>query len=43
VNGAFRKWLVNVVPVVVSVQSAGSGGDVRFTSFWSRQAYGTPL
>jgi hypothetical protein len=35
-NGLFAKWLVNVVPVVVSVQSPGSGGDVRLTSFWSR-------
>ena len=32
----------NSVPVVVSVQVADSGGEVRFTSFWSRQSYGTP-
>ena len=38
VNGWLLKWLVNVVPVVVSVQVADSGGEVRLTSFWSRQS-----
>jgi hypothetical protein len=42
VNGWLVKWLVNVVGVVVSVQVAGSGGEVRLTSFCSRQSYGTP-
>src|SRR5690349_10710442 len=37
-NGAFLKWLVNAGdPGVASAQSAGSGGDVRLTSFWKRQ------
>src|SRR5438552_13164431 len=40
-KGAFVKWLTNVVPVVVSVQSADSGeGAVRLTSFCNRQSYG---
>ena len=42
-NGAFGKWLVNGVPVEVSVQSPGSGGDVRLTSFCSRQVYSSPF
>ena len=42
VNGAFVKWLVNVVAVVESVHVAGSGGDVRFTSCCSRQLNGSP-
>src|SRR2546421_3248499 len=41
-KGVLRKWLVKVVLVVVSVQSAGSGGDVRLTSFCSKQWYGGP-
>src|SRR5438874_943027 len=41
-KGVLRKWLVKVVLVVVSVQSAGSGGDVRLTSFCSKQWYGAP-
>jgi hypothetical protein len=36
VNGRLKKWLVKVVPVVVSVHRADSGGEVRLTSFWSR-------
>jgi hypothetical protein len=36
-NGAFGKWLLNAVPVLVSVQSDGCGGDVKLTSFCSRQ------
>ena len=36
-NGAFGKWLVNVVAVVVSVHVAVSGGEVRLTSFCKRQ------
>jgi hypothetical protein len=31
-NGLFVNALVNVVPVVVSVHDAASGGDVRLTS-----------
>ena len=42
VNGALRKWLWNGVAVVVSVHVAGSGGDVRLTSFCSRHVYGVP-
>ena len=42
-NGWFVKWLVNVEPVVVSVQSAGWGGDVRLTSCCGRQLSATPL
>ncbi len=42
-NGAFGKWLLNAVPVLVSVQSAGCGGDVRLTSFCSRQLYRSPF
>jgi hypothetical protein len=38
-----EKWLLNAVPVVVSVQVVLSGGDVRLTSFWSRHWYGVPL
>src|SRR4029077_13393985 len=37
--------LVKCIPAVVSVaaaQSAGNGGEVRLTSFWSRQAYAAP-
>ncbi len=34
-KGAFVKWLMNVVPVVVSVQSAGSTA-ARLTSFCIR-------
>src|SRR5437764_11076271 len=41
-NGAFTKWLVKGVAVVVSVQSAGSGGDVRLTSFCIRHVYAVP-
>ena len=41
-NGAFAKWLVNEVPVVVSVHVAGCGGTARLTSFCSRQVYGVP-
>src|SRR5207302_2677206 len=41
-KGVLRKWLVKVVLVVVSVQSAASGGDVRLTSFCSKQWYGSP-
>jgi hypothetical protein len=42
-NGAFGKWLTNAGdPTVVSAQSAGSGGDVRLTSFCSRQWYVLP-
>jgi hypothetical protein len=33
-----RKWLEKLVPVVVSVQRTDSGGEVRLTSFWSRQS-----
>src|SRR3954449_4794327 len=40
VNGAFRKWLVNVVPVVESVHVAGSAA--RLTSFCIRHVYGRP-
>src|SRR3954449_3360931 len=40
VNGAFTKWLVNVVPVVESVHVAGS--DARLTSFCIRHVYGCP-
>jgi hypothetical protein len=39
VNGRLRKWLENSVPAgVVMVQRADSGGEVRLTSFWSRQS-----
>ena len=41
-NGAFAKWLENGVPVDVSVQSAGCGGDVRFTSFCFRHPKAAP-
>ena len=41
-NGAFGKWLANIVPAVASKQSAGNGGEVRLKSFCSRQAYGAP-
>src|SRR2546429_7802205 len=34
-NGAFVKWLVNIVPVVEAEQAAGC--DARVTSFWSKQ------
>src|SRR6059058_5807219 len=40
VNGPFRKWLVNVVPVVASVHVAGSAA--RLTSFCIRHVYGWP-
>ena len=36
-NGSLKKWLLNAFDVVVSVHRAESGGDVRFTSFCSRQ------
>src|SRR5947209_1420134 len=42
VNHVFGKWLTNVVAVVRSVQSAGSGGEVRLTSFCIRHVYGEP-
>src|SRR5580765_2252799 len=41
-NGAFTNALENGVPVVWSTQLDASGGDVRFTSFWSRHEKGTP-
>src|SRR5215831_3175241 len=44
-NGAFVKWLVNappVLPVVESLHSALSGGEVRFTSSCLRQEYAFP-
>jgi hypothetical protein len=41
-NGAFGKRLLNAVPVVWSVQVAGSGGEARLTSFCSRQLNGVP-
>src|SRR5437764_1663377 len=40
-NGWFVKWLVNVAPVVVSLQSAGCGGAVRLTSCCIRQLNAT--
>src|SRR5438445_698729 len=42
VNGAFLKWLVNGFAVVESLQSAGCGGEVRLTSFCSRQVNAVP-
>src|SRR5580765_1001812 len=42
-KGALVKWLENGAPVLVSVQSDGCGGDVRFTSFCSRQLYRRPF
>jgi len=43
VNGALKKWLVNVSPGTVrSVHAAVSGGVVRFGSFCARQLNGTP-
>ena len=42
VKGAFGKWLENANAVVASVQVASSGGEVRLTSFCSRQPYAVP-
>src|SRR5512133_2329423 len=39
-NGAFTKWLAN--GGVVFVHVADNGGDVKFTSFWSRHWYAAP-
>ena len=41
-KGALVNALENDVPVVVSVHVAGSGGDVRLTSFCLRQLNGVP-
>src|SRR4051794_20799143 len=43
-NGWFRKSLLKATPFgVTPLHAVASGGDVRFTSFWSRQPYAAPF